>query len=214
MTSDPAGEPGSRRDRLRRELTDEIVRIGRDQLAAGGPSGVSWRGIAKAVGMNPASLYTYVDGIDDLFTRILLAGFRELANHMAEAARGHPDARTRLLASCRAYRQWAVDNPQQFNLIFTDQIPGYAAPPGGPTVDAEIAVYTPMVEALGKLVGRDLDPVSLAGLPLPERTRLYSPFAALHGFVMLEINHHAPLLDVEAMMLLHLDTVIDDLTAG
>jgi AcrR family transcriptional regulator len=207
-----SSEPVSRRDRLRRELTDEIVRIGREQLAAGGPTAVSWRGIAKAVGMNPASLYTYIDGIDDLFTRILLASFRDLAAHMADAALGHADARSRLLACCRAYRRWAVDNPQQFNLIFTDQIPGYAAPPGGPTVDAEIAVYAPMVEALGEVIGRELDPLSLAALPLPERTRLFAPFAALHGFVMLEINHHAPLIDVEEMMMLHLETVIAGLT--
>lgn len=212
MTNEPDGTP-SRRDRLRRELTDEILRIGREQLATGGPSGVSWRGIAKAVGMNPASLYTYVDGIDDLFTRILLAGFHDLADHVASAANGHGDARSRLVACCLAYRRWAVDNPQQFNLIFTDQIPGYAAPPGGPTVDADIAVYAPMVAALGELLGRDLDPLTFAELPLAERTRLFAAFAALHGFVMLEINHHAPMFDVEAMLRIHLDTVIEHLTA-
>lgn len=200
----------TRRERLRQELTDEIVRIGREQLASGGPAAVSWRGIAKAVGMNPASLYTYVDGIDDLFTRILLDSFHDLARHMEATADQHAaeDATARLVALCRAYRSWAVAHPQQFNLIFTDQIPGYAAPPDGPTVAAEIAVYLPMVAALGDLVGRRLDPLSLAELPLAERTRLFAPFAALHGFVMLEINHHAPLLgDDDEMLVEHLTAV-------
>jgi AcrR family transcriptional regulator len=192
----------SRRDRLRRELTDEIVRIGREQLAAGGPAGVSWRGIAKQVGMSPASLYTYVDGIDDLFTRILLAAFGDLAAHLEAAAASEPeDAEARLIACCLAYRAWAVANPQQFNLIFTDQIPGYAAPPGGPTVEAEVAVFAPLVAALGELIGRELDPLGLGALPLAERTRLFAPFAAVHGFVMLEINHHAPVVSDDASML-------------
>lgn len=200
----------TRRDRLRQELTDEIVRLGREQLASGGPAAVSWRGIAKEVGMNPASLYTYVDGIDDLFTRILLDSFHDLARHMEMTAERHAadPTRDRLIAICRAYRAWAVEHPQQFNLIFTDQIPGYAAPPDGPTVEAEIAVYRPMVAALGELIGRPLDPLSLADLPLTERTRLFAPFAALHGFVMLEINHHAPLLGGDDEMLVeHLTTV-------
>lgn len=207
----------TRRDRLRRELTDEIVRIGRDQLASGGPSAVSWRGIAKAVGMNPASLYTYVDGIDDLFTRILLDSFGALAHHMDEVAERHAEDAPidRLIAISRAYRAWAVDHPQQFNLLFTDQIPGYSAPAGGPTVEAEIAVYRAMVAALGDVVGRALEPLSLAALPIEERTQLFAPFAALHGFVMLEINHHAPLLgDSDEMLVHHLRSVVAGWQAG
>lgn len=190
------------------------MRLGREQLASGGPAAVSWRGIAKSVGMNPASLYTYVDGIDDLFTRILLDSFHDLARHMEATADQHAgeDAEERLLAICRAYRTWAVEHPQQFNLIFTDQIPGYAAPPDGPTVEAEVAVYRPMVAALGELIGQPLDPLSLADLPSPERTRLFAPFATLHGFVMLEINHHAPLLGDDGQMLdEHLRTVVGTL---
>ena len=207
----------TRRERLREELTAEIVRIGRDQLASGGPAAVSWRGIAKAVGMNPASLYTYVDGMDDLFTRILLDSFHALARHMEAVAEAHAgdDARTRLLALCGAYREWAVAHPQQFNLIFTDQIPGYAAPPAGPTVEAEVAVVRPLVAALGDLIGRPLDPYGLADLPIEERTRLFAPYASLHGFVMLEINHHAPILgDDPAMLMHHLGAIADDLARG
>lgn len=207
--------PPSRRNRLREELTAEIVRLGREQLATGGPAAVSWRGIAKAVGMNPASLYTYVAGIDDLFTRILLDSFDDLARHMERTAEQHATepARARLLALSLAYRDWAVAHPQQFNLIFTDQIPGYAAPPDGPTVEAELAVYRPLVAALGDLVGTPLEPLDLVALPLDERTRLFAPFAALHGFVMLEINHHAPLLgDDGEMLVAHLEAVATALT--
>lgn len=203
----------NRRERLRQELTGEIVAIGRRQLAEGGPSAVSWRGIAKEVGMNPASLYTYVDGIDDLFTRILLDSFGDLAAHVAAAAEVDGPIADRLLATCLAYREWAVANPQRFNLIFTDQIPGYAAPPGGPTVEAEMAVGAPFLRLVGELQGRatPLDVAAFMELPVAERSRLFAPFAALHGFVSLEINNHAPFGDNAEMLRLHLLSLLDSL---
>jgi len=213
-TSTENEQPPNRRERLRQELTGEIVTIGRRQLAEGGPSAVSWRGIAKEVGMNPASLYTYVNGIDDLFTRILLDAFGDLAAHVAAAAEG--DGRPleeRLLTTCLAYREWALANPQRFNLIFTDQIPGYAAPPGGPTVEAEMAVGAPFLRLVGELIGRPepLDVAAFMELPVAERARLFAPYAALHGFVMLEVNHHAPFGDNGEMLRLHLLALLDSL---
>ncbi len=213
----PERDQPNRRERLRQELTGEIVAIGRRQLAEGGPSAVSWRGIAKEVGMNPASLYTYVNGIDDLFTRILLDSFGDLAAHVAAAAEGEGanggTIEDRLLDTCLAYRAWAVANPQRFNLIFTDQIPGYAAPPGGPTVAAEMAVGAPFLRLVGELQGRaaPLDIVAFLDLPVAERSRLFAPFAALHGFVSLEINNHAPFGDNEEMLRLHLLALLDSL---
>ena len=210
MSPEPADQP-TRRDRLRQELTGQIVAIGRRQLAEGGPGAVSWRGIAKEVGMNPASLYTYVNGIDDLFTRILLASFSDLAASLEAAASGEGPPEERLMATCLAYRRWAIDHPQQFNLIFTDQIPGYAAPPGGPTVAAELAVGAPFLRLVGELTGRPLDVAILMEVPVADRTRLFAPYAALHGFVMLEINNHAPIGDNETMLRLHLESLLDSL---
>ena len=69
----------SRRDRQRRELTAEIITIARRQLAEGGRAGVSWRAIAREVGMNPASLYTYFANLDDLFTAMIIESYGGLA---------------------------------------------------------------------------------------------------------------------------------------
>ncbi len=189
--------PESRRDRLRRELTDEIVETGRRQLEAGGVAAVSWRAIAREVGMNPASLYTYVDGVDDLFTRILLLSFDRLATAIRSAADAEPGAGpgARLLAAAHAYRGWALDHPREFNLLYTDQLPNYTAPPDGPTVDAALAVERPFLEAMGELAGLD-DPFDLIGDEHPERAAaVYGLRATLHGFITLEVNHHAPYLN-------------------
>lgn len=203
----------SRRERLRRELTDQIVTTALGQLDEGGIGAVSWRGIAKEIGMNPASLYTYVDGMNDLFTRMLVVNFNDLAQTIASAA-GDPALGTpqeRLRAASHAYRSWALAYPRRFNLIFTDQIPGYEAPPEGPTVAAEIAVFAPFMAALAEITGGPADPVAVVDLHPERQLQIMELLAGLHGFVMLEVNNHAPFLEDGAAVIDHLSSRLDTL---
>jgi AcrR family transcriptional regulator len=182
----------SRRDRQRRELVAEILAAARRQLDDGGPGNVSWRGVAREVGMNPASLYTYFDSLDELFTALITESFLSLAEAVRQAFDDSAGAESldRLLACVRAYRAWAVANPRQFNLIWTDQLPGYAAPPAGPTVTAEQAVYRPFLLAVGEAEGRGDRLAEFATLPIDDQYRLLGLFGTLHGLVSLEINSH------------------------
>ncbi|MEM9566074.1 MAG: TetR/AcrR family transcriptional regulator [Actinomycetota bacterium] len=225
--------PERRRDRQRRELTAEIIAIARRQLADGGRAGVSWRAIAREVGMNPASLYTYFASLDELFTAVIIDTYAGLADALDEALAGATDNRATagaadnratagatdnrataggtlgdrrvgsavrpdpvpLVAVVRAYRRWALDHPAHYNLIFTDQIPGYAAPPGGPTVDAEVAMLRPLIAAFGLAIGQ------IASVDEPDRAppgavaQMVATWGALHGLVALEINNHLPFID-------------------
>ncbi len=205
----------SRRERQRRELTAEIVAIARRQLAEGGRAGVSWRAIAREVGMNPASLYTYFANLDELFTAMILESYGGLAHALERAlaevdgptgpatptgpAEGPPPSeppRTEPLeAVVLAYRSWAVEHPAQYNLIFTDQIPGYAAPPGGPTVTAEVAVLEPLVRACGLVAGQHYSTADVDDVPPELMAGLLRTWGVLHGLVSLEINHHLPFVD-------------------
>lgn len=184
----------TRRERLRAELTQQILDVAGQQVADHGPGGVSWRGIAREVGMNPASLYTYFDRMDDLYTALILEAFQALAEAVQTAsdAAVAGDPIEHLIACCSGYRTWAIENPARFNLIFSDQIPGYAAPPGGPTVDAEIAVFRPMNQAMERLTNKPTDPGDLTDLPVDEQDRHCILFGLLHGLVTLEVNHHLP----------------------
>ncbi len=193
MASD-TGPTESRRDRQSREMTAEIIDLARGQLESGGRAAVSWRGIARQVGMNPASLYTYFDSLDDLFTAVILDSYGGLAAALEDAFAAETST-DRLVSVTRAYRRWAVEHPAQFNLIFSDQIAGYAAPPGGPTVDAELAVVRPLVRAIGERVGRPYDIDTFGDLPQPEQDRLIGFWGLLHGLVTLEINSHLPFVE-------------------
>lgn len=207
ISIDTAQDGETRRERLRRELIEEIILVARQQLQQGGRSGISWRGIARSVDMSPASLYTYFDSLDDVFTAVITESFLRLGQAMGAAiAAAGVTPKEVLLAGSWAYRQWALAHPSEFNLIFTDQIPGYVAPPDGPTVEVQSAIFGPMATAVAEITGRDID---LASLPLHREDErvLIGLWSRMHGLVSLEINHH--LTFVSDLENLFLDTMTD-----
>lgn len=210
----------TRRDRLRAELLTEIRTAARAQLAAGGAGSVSWRGIARAVGMSPASLYTYFASLDDIYTDLITESFDHLADTVGAAIAAAADRHLgdRMLAGLLAYRAWSVRNPAQFRLIFQDVIPGYEAPPEGPTLHANLRVSAHFVALLvegwrsGALppapVGGFVDPGPMnarfgTDLTADEIRTSLSAWATFHGLVQLEVNHHIHTgwVDVDALYL-------------
>lgn len=192
-SAEPAAPPPEgRRAQQRRRLLADVEVAARRLLDEGGAANVSMRAIAREVGVGAASLYTYFDGLDDVLTTLLLASYGRLAEATAAAAdhlAGSPPA-DRVLAVTLAYRRWGLDHPNELNLVFTDQLPGYAAPPGGPTIDAQVEVFRPLTDAVAELVaagaldvGADTDTVRVG------------VWASFHGFVMLEANHHLVWVD-------------------
>jgi AcrR family transcriptional regulator len=194
---DRSAAPATRRERLRRELVDDVVATARQHLAEGGPAAVSWRGIARECGVNPATLYTYFDSLDDLFTAVILDSFTRLAAAVGAAADAAVDLDPleQVMACAHAYREWALEHPAEFNLVFTDRIPGYAAPPDGPTVEIQAQIFGPFVAALDALSENVAAVADRAGAGLAVADERVGLWATMHGFVMLEINHHLPFVD-------------------
>ena len=62
---------------------------------------------------------------------LLLASYGRLAEATAAAVAAFADdpPADRAFVSILAHRHWALAHRNEFNLIFTDQLPGYAAPP-------------------------------------------------------------------------------------
>ncbi|MCB2222541.1 MAG: TetR/AcrR family transcriptional regulator [Actinobacteria bacterium] len=125
----------TRRERQRAATIDEIKEAAVALIASEGPAGLSIRGVARAIGMSPAGLYRYFDGLDDLLTALIADAYGALADHVA-AASGEGAPRDRLGAAMLAYREWCLGNRDRFLLIYGTPIPGYAAPEGGPTEQA------------------------------------------------------------------------------
>jgi AcrR family transcriptional regulator len=128
--------PTTRRERLRAATIDEIKEAALSQIASEGASALSIRGVARTIGMSPAGLYRYYDGLGALLTELIADAYNDLADAVAAASIGEGTVRARLRAAMLGYRQWCVDHPNRFILIFGTPIPGYVAPEAGPTVVA------------------------------------------------------------------------------
>ena len=103
-------------------------------------------------------------GSTTLFTELILRIYGELAAATERAVTAFADASVgdRILAGPLAYRRWALAHRAEFNLVFTDQLPGYAAEPGGPTVEAQTAIFRPMARAFAEALGSDPGPDPIA----------------------------------------------------
>jgi AcrR family transcriptional regulator len=207
MTSVTTTEVPSRRDRLRAELVEQIKSTARAQLAEKGPSGVSWRGIAREVGVSPAALYTYFESLDDLYTALITDSFLSLADavrHSIELFSDH-NVSDRLTAGIAGYREWSLRFSEEFRLIFQSEIPGYEAPEGGETVSANLQSSAQFLVLLvegwerGELTepgpGVPVDPTEMNekfGIDLtPDQMRVaLAAWGTFHGIVQLEVNDH------------------------
>jgi AcrR family transcriptional regulator len=200
------GSMTTRRDRVRASTIDEIKEAALSQIAAEGATALSIRGVARAIEMSPAGLYRYYDGLDALVTDLLTDAYEDLADAVAHGiASIDGPASERYVAGAAAYRQWALDHPNRFLLIFGTPIPGYAAPQEGPTVQANRrmgeAFFRICIE--GWLAGEITAPPLSRPVTEPERSfaaeipvpgfppelvpALLGTWAHLHGLVTLEI---------------------------
>ncbi len=134
---------------LRRDVLDAALA----QLDDGGSAAVNWRGLARAVGVSPSTLYTYFESIDALYTALILDVYSQMEAEVARHVEPTAPAVDRVVAASHGYRRFATMYPARFTLVFTDVLPGYAAPPGGPTVDAQVAVMAPLIDGVTEMIG-------------------------------------------------------------
>ncbi len=131
------------RDRVRDEVTREILEVAGVHLAQEGAAALSLRSIARDLGMAPSALYRYFDGRDALLSALIVAAYNSLADE-AEQAAEHPaehDAERWMAVPC-AMRAWALARPHEWGLIFGSPVPGYRAP------EETIIPYTRLAAAL------------------------------------------------------------------
>jgi AcrR family transcriptional regulator len=118
------------RERARAVLTSEIKDAARRQLAQSGANGLSLRGVARELGMVSSALYRYFPSRDELLTALIIDAYRAVgdAAETADAVVERTDLRRRWRAICHAARQWALDHPHEYALIYGSPVPGYQAP--------------------------------------------------------------------------------------
>jgi AcrR family transcriptional regulator len=119
----------TRREQRREQTVREIQALAMQQVAADGPEAVSLNAIARTMAMSPAAIYRYFDSRDALLADLVVAYYDALADTLEAAAKEWSEPGEQLVALARAYRRWALDNPNPYRLIFhTSSGSGHLAP--------------------------------------------------------------------------------------
>lgn len=134
------------RARARAAVTADILAAARRQLAEVGSAGLSLRAIARELGMASSAMYRYFPSRDELLTALIVEAYDDLGDAVDDALAPMPAAEhaRRWLACASAARDWAVDRPHQWALIFGSPVPGYRAP--SDTVDPAARVPLRLLE--------------------------------------------------------------------
>lgn len=170
------------RARVRAEMTEEIKNVARRHLATDGAN-LSLRAVARDLQMASSAVYRYFASRDDLLTALIIDAYNEVGDAAERAARAAGAPLDRWLAACHAVRDWALDNPHQWALIYGSPVPGYQAPPdtvepatrvllllGATLADAYREGLVPAREPIRAGFADELAPVAAAFLPgLPAR---------------------------------------------
>jgi AcrR family transcriptional regulator len=195
-----------KRQESRERIEREIIEIGRRHLVTEGAAGLSVRAIARDLGMVSSAVYRYVRSRDDLLTMLLIDAYTELADAVDRAQQSTTDDWIdRIVAIARAARQWAVDQPACWALLYGSPVPGYQAPaemtvgPGTRVVGAVFdavasgiaagAVVVPNVQVV-QVMSSDFDRIREEfGFAADDATVLkcFLLWAALVGAISLEV---------------------------
>lgn len=122
--------PRTARERVRAELTREILDTARSQLAESGASGISLRAVAREMGMVSSAIYRYFKSRDDLLTGLIIDSYNAIGEAVenAESECSRTAYAMRWMAAANAVRNWALAHPHEYALLYGSPVPGYRAP--------------------------------------------------------------------------------------
>ena len=192
-------------------LKEKIKAHAWQQLAAVGAGSLSLRAIARELALSAPAIYNHYADRDALVTALITDAYASLGDYQLAALETMPpnDLRGRLRATGTAYRTWALEMPQRYQLIFGTPIPGYQAPPdilpvAGRSLRALVSVIDQLAAA-HLLNTTGIPSVMPAALPMftvwQQHTGAQNPAALtvaiaiwgrVHGLVSLEIAGAIP----------------------
>ncbi|GAA3487282.1 TetR/AcrR family transcriptional regulator [Streptomyces cremeus] len=187
----------SPRERYRAQVRAEIKEHAWQQVATAGASALSLNAIAKRMGMSGPALYRYYASRDDLITELVKEAYRSLADTLHDTAATGADLR----ALAHTLRDWALEDPHRYLLVYGTPVPGYHAPDDVTGVSDAI-MKTLLDACTAALAARPVAPPApgflaghrewAAGHPAPPAAlRLALAFwTRLHGVLSLELAGH------------------------
>ena len=209
MPDSKESAPRTARELAHAEMQRRILQAARKQLTTVGPAQLSLRAIARELGMVSSAIYRYVESRDELITRLILDSFHNLGEAVAAACkRAEATPRAQVQTWANSLRDWALEHPYDWALIYGVPIPGYAAP--SDTIEPARRVNAPVLELYPDFrpdlqAGQLLDASEAALAPLRSMlefegkseeagqgtaTAMMLAWSSIHGFISLELGGH------------------------
>jgi AcrR family transcriptional regulator len=124
----PTAPVSNARQRVHAAVRAEIVAEARAQLAASGAAGLSLRAVARQLGMAPSAMYRYFQSRDEILTALIVEGYDAMGEVAEAAATSAEPPAERVRSVCRSLREWALEHPHEYALLYGSPVPGYRAP--------------------------------------------------------------------------------------
>lgn len=193
-------------------LQEAIKETAWKQIAEFGAPALSLRGIARELKITAPAIYNYFPDRDALVTALIVEAYTSFGDTQLTARDSLPadDLEGRLHATGQAYRHWALEHPERYQLIFGTPIPGYVAPMEQvfPAAVRSLSALVSVVDALrqaGRLNAPDFPPPNPDFLPAFEMWKQFGGehdalslsvailiWTRVHGIVSLEIGGQIP----------------------
>lgn len=176
----------------------DLVSAAEAVVSRDGLAGLTVRAVAAEAEIAPMALYSRLGGKVGLITALQLRGFARLRTAI-EAADGETP-RARLRACCLRYRDFALENPRLYMVLFAGADPR-ERPPSAVAERAE--------DCLSVLVRNVELEAALGGFPSADpRASALGLWSAMHGAVTLELTGLLPTRDPAATYRAFLETVL------
>jgi AcrR family transcriptional regulator len=192
-------------------------------IAAEGAAALSLRAIARELKITAPAIYNYFSDRDALVTEMIVDAFTSFGDAQSAAVEALPTSAhgERLLALGLAYRGWAIQFPERFQLVFGTPIAGYIAPaqitlPAAARGLSVLVNVLAAIQAEGRLKTAHLPPLSAELRVMFERWQnereqvdcevIYlalTIWGAVQGLVSLEVGRQFPPYITDAAPLYH-----------
>lgn len=145
LTTQRVRNPWGQGERLRTEILDAAVRLFSE---LGGEEALTIRGIARAVGIAPASIYQHFADKAALVRGVVEYDYGRLSAVMREADESVPpdDVVGRVRAQMHAYCRFAIANPGHYRLMLGNR-PIAGQEPGRPPQGALLTIVEAVIAA-------------------------------------------------------------------
>lgn len=158
----------------------QLVSSAIERLEEHGPTGLSTREIAKDVNVSTQMIYTCFGGKAGLVEAIYEEGFRRLSQSEQQFVDQENEPMGKLRDIGRGYRNFALENPKLYRMMFGDWLEGFRLPEA--YLERNSEAYQLLLETVGQAVE-----AGILGSESPD-VIADTLWATVHGTVGLELS--------------------------